>query len=358
MSALETAGSADGASAFEVRPAGEGDREPVLAVMRTVAAGADLDARWEWMYRRNPHGRALTWLARERATGRPVGCTSLFPRRVWVDGRQRLGAIGGDCFVDPAFRRRGIATALHRASLSALNEGGVEFMYGPPRPNNLEALVKAGSRVVAVFRRWVRFLDGRALLRAATGRPLAPLSPLVGAALRALDHAAPGQTLTLEPLSAFGAEFDRLFAEAAPGHAVVCVRDRAYLEWRYLAAPAARQKPFALRRGGALVGFVALEVADGRASLVDLFTAPRPGDVDGALRAVVAQARRLGAASLEARLVEGGPLSTRFRRHGFLARDGLRFQLACPAGDPQHARLCDATAWHFAVGDEDIDREL
>lgn len=49
----------------------------------------DSAARYEWLYRTNPHGKAITWLAVERASARVVACKSLFPRAALVDGRQR-----------------------------------------------------------------------------------------------------------------------------------------------------------------------------------------------------------------------------------------------------------------------------
>ena len=85
-------------------------------------------------------------VAYDAEDGTPAGLTSVFPRKVSVDGRLRLGAMGGDGYVRPAFRRRGLATALHAASRAAMRAEGVEFMFGPPLPHNLGALVKAGSR--------------------------------------------------------------------------------------------------------------------------------------------------------------------------------------------------------------------
>src|SRR5215216_4470836 len=154
---------------FDIRLADANDGEEVIRLMGKIYSG-DMTARYDWMYRSNPHGQALTWLAIERATGEAVGCTSIFPRKVYVEGRERTGGIGGDCFIEPRVRRRGLATRLHAASFHEMRAGGVDFMYGPPTPNNLGALVKAGSKVVTNYRRWVRPLTGLAAYRAAFAR--------------------------------------------------------------------------------------------------------------------------------------------------------------------------------------------
>src|SRR5262249_1133052 len=136
-----------------IRLAGNDDRAQVLKLLARMSPD-DVAERYRWLYQGNPHGRALTWLALDPDTGEAAGCTSVFPRRVIVDGAERRGSMGGDCFVEPAARRRGLATRLHLQSFADMHTLGVDFMYGPPVPNNLAALVKAGSKVVTGFKRW------------------------------------------------------------------------------------------------------------------------------------------------------------------------------------------------------------
>ena len=124
------------------------DRAIVLTLLAEHTPGTDVVRRHAWLYERNPHGPAVTFLAYDD-DGTPMGLTSLFPRRVLVKGEVRIGAIGGDGYVRPAYRRRGVATALHRACLALMEENlragaGVEFMYGAPEPHNLGALERAG----------------------------------------------------------------------------------------------------------------------------------------------------------------------------------------------------------------------
>src|SRR5437762_7743438 len=126
---------------FEIRPATHADREHVIKLMGGIYSG-DMSERYTWLYEDNPHGKALTWVAVERETSEPVGCTSIFPRRVMVDGRERIGGIGGDCVIEPRVRRQGLATALHAISFTKMRESGVDFRYGRPTPTNLGALVK------------------------------------------------------------------------------------------------------------------------------------------------------------------------------------------------------------------------
>src|SRR5579884_538633 len=137
-----------------VRRAEPRDEARLIALLERHVTTRNAAARFDWLYRRNPAGPAVTWLALEPGHGDIVGWTTIFPRDFYIDGRMVPGSVGCDAFVLPEHRRRGIAVALHRASRAAMVHGEVpfRFMCGPPVPNKLSALVKAGSRVVGEMR--------------------------------------------------------------------------------------------------------------------------------------------------------------------------------------------------------------
>nr|MBA3818763.1 GNAT family N-acetyltransferase [Deltaproteobacteria bacterium] len=146
---------------FDVRLATEADRPEVLALIGEMIPNCDVESRWHWLYETNPGGRALTWIATEG--GKVAGCTSFFPYRMWLDGEVVRGALGGDGYVRPAFRRRGLGGLLHDASRQAMPEHGIGCMYGAPGAMNLTPLKHGGSREVGQVSRWVRPLRGGAL---------------------------------------------------------------------------------------------------------------------------------------------------------------------------------------------------
>src|SRR5262245_57746727 len=109
--------------AFEVRAATEGDREDVSQLIREMIPGVAAEKRLAWLYRNNPAGRALTWIAREGTE--VAGCTSYFPWRLQLDGTPVLGALGGDGFVRPTFRRRGLGGLMHDAARADMRRYGI-----------------------------------------------------------------------------------------------------------------------------------------------------------------------------------------------------------------------------------------
>jgi GNAT superfamily N-acetyltransferase len=346
--------------------ASEADRDDVVRLVSMMRL-KDSQDHYDWMYLSNPHGIARTWLAIEDVSGQVVGCTSMFPRKLRVDGTERIGSIGGGCFVDPHLRRRGIATALHRASFEAMCRHGIEFMYGPPAAHNLAALQKAGSHIVADFEGWIFPLSLSAVYRAprlyrSVLNHLGPrlgllLRDLPGLAFRRLTRSIKPQVI-LQRLDSFDSAFDCLFQRIASEHRIIAVRDCEYLAWRYLAAPSQQQIPFALWRANELLGFVALEVANERASLVDFFTSREPDLVDAALQAVIDKADALGCCILDIRCVGQDFLAPRLRSLGFWKAASAGFQVAISDLDPQAETLLNPSAWHFTMADTDMDTTI
>lgn len=343
---------------FEIRAAGRADRDQIIKLMGKIYAG-DMRERYDWLYEQNPHGKALTWIAIERETGEGVGCTSIFPRRVMVKGRERIGGIGGDCFIEPRVRRQGLATALHAMSFAQMRERGVDFMYGPPTPNNLGALVKAGSHLVTNYKRWVRPLTSRGAYRAAFSRvPTRGQAQLAHIPIMVLDRLTKSNArgCALEEVYDFGDEFNAMFEGAAAEHAVACVRDSEYLTWRYLTAPPRGQTPLAVRRGSKLVGFIAVERAGEFAAIADLFSASDSKLIDAILQLAIDYETSAGCSVLEISTTQESAIARRLRRHGFIGREERGFQVAVHHDDPQAAALIEPESWHFTEADQDMDR--
>jgi hypothetical protein len=207
--------------------------------------------------------------------------------------------------------------------------------------------------MVGQFRHWVRPLSARALERS-FGWPLALIG---GAPVRLLNRILrkKSEGIRLECVESFGPEFDRFADLTARRYGVCCVRDAAYLGWRYLAAPARRQVPLAVRREGELVGLVVIEVAGDRLAITDLFTSPDAAVVDATLQATLDHAEAKGCASVEIGLLDGSLAAQRLGHLGFLPRAGRGFQVMGAMGEPPSTSLWTAGSWHFCTADEDRD---
>jgi len=242
--------------------------------------------------------------------------------------------------------------------------GGVGFMVGPPRPNNLAALVKAGSHETTVFRRWTRPLTGdaavRMIARRPACRPLAVFGAAAETALRWFDRAHVGAPrVTLELLHSLprdaGSVLDAIDRGQGDDH-VVAVRDPEWVTWRYFAGPTRTQRFYGVREHGELAGFLVLEVQGGRAILVDVALPAASALLDGALDAAVREARSLGAEILDANFTPGTPVAGRLGRRAFVGRETRGFQVAFADDyDPDASDALLRSAWAFSDGDKDRD---
>ncbi|MCS6911743.1 MAG: GNAT family N-acetyltransferase [Myxococcales bacterium] len=330
-------------------PHSPGDVHAVCALLQLhLGTGPEAaQARYEWLYRRNPHGPALTLLAQE-PNGAVVGVTSLFPRRVRVGGRVLTGAIGGDGFVRPAWRRRGVATRLHQAALANMAEAGIDFMFGPPEPYNLRALLRAGARVVGQVVRHSR------ILRLPPGPP------------RWLDALA-ARVLAPRPsdleVVALGAEpdprVDQVCAAALrdtpEAEEVLPLSDAAYVAWRFAAAPSGRQVPVLLLAAGQPVAVAALERAGAQVAILSLVCSPslRPRAL-GALLWACADAERV---TIQVHLPDPAWQRDLYRL-AFLPRQSKPFQVQVRPGLPEAPLLLRPSAWRYLWGDGDVDAVL
>lgn len=328
-----------------IRRAEPGDVDIVLSLLREhLGDGHDVVARYEWLYRSNPHGEAVTFLAFDRATRAPAGLTSLFPRDVWVQGKKLRGSIGGDGYVQPRFRRRGIATALHRACLRSMEEGPVELMYGPPEPHNLAALVRAGSRIVCQLRRFVRPLDARRFVR--FPGLSAPLSRLLK------PKRSP---LRLRPFESHDvARIDRVWERAARDLDVAPVRDGRFYEWRFGRCPGGKQRAYCVVDGERTMGLCALERANGRTVICDIVAERR--DYEAMIEAICFHCEDDEA--IEVRLNERGPIASLLWRKGFVPRDRKAFQVLVDEKHPSARVLYRPQAWYYTTGDGDVEAVL
>jgi len=328
---------------FDVRLATDADREEILALVGEMIPGIDVGARFQWLYETNPGGKALTWIASE--DGKVAGCTSFFPFRLWLDGQVVRGALGGDGYVRPAFRRRGLGGLLHDASRRDMPANGIGCMYGAPGAMNLTPLKHGGSREVGSVSRWARPLRGAAF----TGK-LDTLDGVLAVALKPLG------TARLEPMEPMDARVDEVWNAAKHEMRLAAVRDAAFYTWRFLAAPAGAEPPFVIvdRKGRAL-GACALEAMnDGKTlRIVDLFTIP--GAWHACLRAITRYAAKETAAHVvDIKLFTLDGRKRGMWRSGFTERDRKPFLCMIPKDGDR--RFVDPDRWFYCGADSDLDR--
>jgi GNAT superfamily N-acetyltransferase len=332
------------ARSYDIRRATAADEPLIREVLQTLLPGEDLDARLRWLYHANTGsgGEAVAWLAVDKESGAPAGITTFFLRRMQVKGERVIGALGGDMFVMPNFRRRGIGKELFLAARDEMGGLGIEVMFGTPMPANETPLKTSGSALDARAVRYARALTGKAL------HLPGPLGALATSFLRGRSR------LRLEPSPPGDPRIDALWQRVRGELAIATVRDTAFYRWRFHEAPSHRQRPYVIVDGEQALAACALEDMGDRVRIIDLLAETR--DWPEALGAIAAHCQ--GKDVLEIKLAREDAQRRGIWKQGFLARDDKPISVLTPPGSSRERAFHDPPAWFFTWADADTDRAL
>ena len=312
------------------------------------------EARFDWVYRQNPHGSGRMWVATDHGGRTVVGIAAAFPRRMCVAGRDEVAWVLGDFCVSDAYRSVGPALALQRACLAEVTTGGVRFCYDFPSSGMMAVYRRLGIRPLAQMVRLSRPLRIDSRLRKIVGS--AALSRGLGAvtcAVLAFHHRRTATTEVEIALheSAFDSEFTDLYRRYTNHGTVMVERSAEYLNWRYRANPVHRHEVMTARRNGHLVGYAVFRQEETAAVLADLFTADGSAVVTDLAHGVVGLARRRGLEAVSIPLLESSPWIQPLREAGFSERETS--PVVVYASPEAAAKVGDERAWLLLHGDRD-----
>lgn len=353
-------------AAWTVRAYQPGD-EAQLAALFTAVFGQPLtEAQWRWKLCLQPTPVGNSWVA--VAGDRIVGHYGGMPMRYRLGSREVLVMHGCNAMTAADFRRQGVLTAVHGRANEIWQQAGIPFQTG---------LHYGGWGSRREFLGWVPLFKlvwvNQPLrpLRRAARRVGAPYGPLRFAdalwrrlwdrrlVMNAGDPQA--EVVTIREVAAAGPAFDALWAAAGPGYENVAVRDRAWMEWRYLAAPGYDYHILLAERGGTPAGYLVYRVGQianlpPTGWIADLFAAPAAAAVRRALlRHALAELHAAGAESAVALVPAGGLLHRELRRVGFLlGRATYDFSIVPFDPDLPVDALRDPTRWFLTGADFDV----
>ncbi len=324
---------------YTVRAAVPADRDAILELLsehRSDEGLGSAEARYSWFYEQGPAGPALTWLAVGDETGRPLGITSIFPRRMWIGDREVRGVFGGDSYVRPEARRQGMGQRLLAAYGEKLAELGFGVMYGLPQPGNRTPLSKLDTfDVDGGCHKYVRPLRTRG------GTLVKWFARAVGPRVRA----------RVEPMNDGDPRVDEVWDATKRHLGVAVVRDAAFYTWRFSRSISNKQKPFVVLNGGKAIAACALERAGDTLYVADLL-AP-PSQLATALSAIADSAA--GEDRIAMRFMPAYARRGLAWRAGFFSRGAKPLNILVPQGQDGRTQFLDGKRWFVTWSDSDVD---
>lgn len=207
-------------------------RDDMLDLMREVYGEAMSAEEFDWFFDRNPIGDRI--LSATEDNGRLAGAVAMAPAQALVDGRAMRIAFAVHAVTHPETRGRGIFSRLEARNEELAAAGGAVLALGFTNPMAGPILVGSlGWRDLYRMRIWARLL-----------RPLRALRRVGGGGL---------PTPRAPSIDRFDETHARAWREVQPRWGNCVIRDEAYLNWRYLAAPR-DYRAFASESGYAVVG--------------------------------------------------------------------------------------------------------
>ena len=223
---------------------------------------------FRWRYAQNPAGKAEITVVRDTATSHVVGFTWAVPVRMRLNGRDCTAVMTANQLIHPDYRSSLAYSMLIRRRLQMLRKLKVPFRFNFPIESLYQrtaAVEQLSSCLIPLLVKPVNPLNlGRAYLK----KPILGTAAGLGAWAAApfLFHGTAAPVIQdgwqVDCLEDFDERFDDLWERARDRHAVMAVRDRAFLSWRFAPVDSRRYQILAASLRGKLVGYLVLRCTD------------------------------------------------------------------------------------------------
>ena len=355
---------ASSTSPYTVRFFQPGDKASILALTHEVwnEQVADNMARtWDWKYERNPfnvNGKPFIVVVEHEG--------AIVATQFGMAGRIKVGSDvypmqwGTDTQIHPQHKAAGGLLAQY------LETSVTDIFMGIPNQEFYAILERTGE-VTPV----TSFTQYASIVRLAPGLMAKGKDPAkarlfglcfspAAALLRLCRPNSGGRALTVTPISSFGREFDQFWETVSHDYDAICVRDAAFLNWRFSQCPSRDYTIYAAHRGMTLAGYVVLHDIDLNGERVGVISDCLTRRHDRkTVRALISRAIQ----DLEARGVDrikcviSSGLDDLGRE---LRRSGLYLRLKVPGGllnqaGPHQDAVRAAKDWYVTLADSDLD---
>jgi hypothetical protein len=326
------------------------DRDELIRFLgENLAAGANA-SRFDWLYLRNPCGRARAWMALGEA-GETIGMAAAFPRDFWITDRAEQVWVLGDFCIAKEHRSLGPALSLQRVITREC-----EICYDFPSQSMLSIYRRLGVPAFGQHVRYVKLLKAdekvqKFVRQRFLASPLIQIGNWTLALGRMAEFVAESITFSLHE-DEFGEEFQVLDSGTSP-HPVKGLRSADYLNWRYAQHPIKPYRVITARRQSELIGYTVVEVDGPHAMIADLRTTDPENVVPGMLAYIQRVLVDMGAHSINASLFEGCYLVPYIRRAGFHPRESAPVIAYARNNSKSLSGIHDPKNWLLLYGDRD-----
>ncbi len=342
----------------------ERDKEIMINILRNNRNRNDIDytKRIDWIYLNNPFGPAKAWIIWEESKQVPVGFTGVFPRPVFVDGKEFLAWNCGDFSIEKKYRTLGVALKLRKEAKLAVDSGEVPFLYAHPNRRMEVIHLRVGHQKISQMVRFALPLKiDRYLKEKISWNVLAQMLALpvntfwqVKFALKQVKNSK-GMFL---PQITCHAGHEQVFESMKSRFRVIGTRSCTYLDWKFARHPNYSYGQYDFEADGQLRGTIFFREEKEVIHLVDILCADIERYALSMFITFIRDVYRQGRASALSFIIqEHNPLVAVLRTIGFKKRNDATSAVITYANKTQQPSITPVVLkpenWFMTVGDRD-----
>lgn len=341
-----------------IRPCHDNDVPELVALFAQVFGRNITAEHWRWKLgaRTSPAPNVLLAISGDRPVFQYAGIPAPFA----LDGRRKNAMVSVDTMTAPDFRRRGLLTRVATEAYARWRDAGIDFVIGLPNE-------QWGSRAAALG--WVPLFDLQWLLRPLRpeallahrfGKPwfhrMTSLSRMWNRLARIPNRDPTVQTSAITQATG---EFDELWQSCGDNARFSVVRDKAWVQWRFLDCPSRRYQVRLATRAGKAAGYCAYHVDESngrrRAYLAELATRQDDSGARNTLLADLLDEQLAQGSEFVASLASpGAALHRQLRSLGFYRGPKFSVQMVPLAANLPLERLRRAKDWEISGAAFDV----
>ncbi len=251
---------------WSIRAYRDGDEAGIFELRKAVNPEREYDQDkwlrwWHWTFKENPAGSAKIWLAEHE--DRIVGQYSLIFMYLKVGNTIIKASQNIDDMTHPAYRYQGMFSTLERKALDEVAKEGVHITIGFPNAAAYPGHMKSGWFDIATTRMLLKPLNwGNALKLKISNKFLLKPGAIGGNILQKVVYRAKQapivEGLTITQVFSFDERINELWAKVSSQHQIMVVRNKDYLNWRYIAVPDVNYLVYVAEKAGEIYGYLVL----------------------------------------------------------------------------------------------------
>lgn len=331
-------------------------KEDIISILNRNRPPVLDESYFSWRYS-DIFGKSITCLA--EVNGKKIGLLTFFPRPLKVQNKKVILADIGDLSVDEGYRRRGISVELLKEAMAEARKSTMDFCFCIPNELAKRSLLKAGWKEIGTIRHFKKVINTRAGLNRIVNNSF--LSRPLGCALNlflrlaSIESFINSKNYQLIEVDRINADFDLLWQRASNTIQIARIRDRRFLQWRFLKKPlqSEKYKIFELRKNNDLKGYIVILISPFTATIVDIFCFK--SDILHLIDKTILYLRKSKQMnSIRVALSDKNPYTAAFKLFGFIPTK-WQLSVCCHTNlnNTNYQHFMDIKNWFITLADKD-----